>query len=102
MCEHTFSNTTSGICAPPGLILDCIIITREINYKHNSTKYVGRNSLKNFYFFLQIQGKDEEWFHIDPPATPEKIFLASKDQILKDVLSENVNIEDDKEVMIQT
>ena len=45
---------------------------------------------------------DEAWFHIDPPATPEKIFFASKDQIANELLSGNENLQADKEVMIQT
>ena len=45
---------------------------------------------------------DEAWFHIDPPATPEKIFFASKDRISNDLLSGDKNVHDDKEVMIQT
>ena len=49
-----------------------------------------------------MQSDDDEWFHIDPPATPEKIFFASKDSILEEVLSNNWSIEDDKEIMIQT
>ena len=40
---------------------------------------------------------DEAWFHIDPPATPEKIFFASKDQIANDLLSNDKNVHDDKE-----
>ena len=56
------------------------------------------------YLFLQLHCTEDEfeWFHIDPPATPEKIYLASNDPIMRDILSKNANIADDEEVAIQT
>ena len=45
---------------------------------------------------------DKAWFHIDPPATQEKIFFASKDQIANDLLLGDKNQHDEKEIMIQT
>ena len=50
---------------------------------------------------FQINDDNDEWFHIDPPATSEKIYFASKDPTMEEILFKNKHIADNEEESIQ-